>query len=142
VAALTPAAPYYQGCELARQPPDCQARTRRSASSCDGFWVHSVFGHLIHPPDLRLFVLSQDAGVQVALGHEPIGRGGMPVSPFHPGHGELVRCDARLSTVSGRPGRDETVLIGENHGLHPIAQAELGQHSGHMSLDRGLGDGQ
>jgi hypothetical protein len=34
------------------------------------------------------------------------------------------------------------VLIGENHGLHPIAQAELGQHPGYVSLDRGLGDGQ
>jgi len=44
--------------------------------------------------------------------------------------------------VSGRPGRDETVLLGENHGLHPIAQAELGQHPGHVSLDRGLGAGQ
>jgi peptidoglycan/LPS O-acetylase OafA/YrhL len=42
--------------------------------------------------------------------------------------------------VSGRPGRDETVLVGENHGLNPIAQAELGQHPGHVSLDRGLGD--
>jgi hypothetical protein len=33
---------------------------------------------------------------------------------------------AHLGAVSGWPGRDETVLIGENHGLHPVAQAELG----------------
>jgi hypothetical protein len=48
----------------------------------------------------------------------------------------------RLGAVSGRPGRDETVLIGENNGLHPIAQAELSQHPSHVSLDCGLGDGQ
>jgi peptidoglycan/LPS O-acetylase OafA/YrhL len=49
---------------------------------------------------------------------------------------------AKRGPVSGRPSRDETVLIGENHGLHPVAQPELGQHPGDVSLDRGLGDGQ
>ena len=34
------------------------------------------------------------------------------------------------------------MLIGENHGLHPIAQAELGQHPCHVRLHRGLGDEQ
>jgi DNA-binding SARP family transcriptional activator/Flp pilus assembly protein TadD len=47
-----------------------------------------------------------------------------------------------LDLFSGWPGRDETVLIGEDHGLHPVAQAEFGQHPGDVSLDRGLGDEQ
>ncbi len=42
--------------------------------------------------------------------------------------------------ASGRPGRDEAVPVSEDHGLNPVSEAELGQHPGHVSLDRGLGD--
>jgi hypothetical protein len=32
------------------------------------------------------------------------------------------------------------VLVGEDDGLHPVAQAELGEQAGDVGLDRGLGD--
>jgi hypothetical protein len=32
------------------------------------------------------------------------------------------------------------VLVGEDHGLYPVAEAELGEHPGDVSFYRGLGD--
>jgi hypothetical protein len=41
----------------------------------------------------------------------------------------VSRRPISAGTVSGWPGQVETMLIGENHGLHPIAQAELGEET-------------
>jgi hypothetical protein len=36
------------------------------------------------------------------------------------------------------PGGDQAGLVGEDHSLHPVAQAELGQDPGHVGLHRRL----
>lgn len=50
------------------------------------------------------------------------------------GRGWLVLLRLRV------PGADQAGLVGKHHRLYPISQAELGQDSTHMGLDRALAD--
>ena len=37
-------------------------------------------------------------------------------------------------------GPDDAVLVGKHRDLHPVTQIQLGQHVGHVTLDRGLAE--
>ena len=47
---------------------------------------------------------------------------------------------ARRRSAGARP--DQPRLVGEDHGLHPVAQAELGEHAAEVGLHRRLADEQ
>lgn len=49
---------------------------------------------------------------------------------------------SKLPSESASSRFDEAALVGENHRLHPVAEAELGEDAGDVGLDRALADEQ